>query len=117
VDVAELLGANLQRVFGNRDATSRRAAIDELFTDDARFEDHDGVSVGRDALEERVVALQARMPADAAFGEDGPRYAEGDHGAVAWFVGAAEAPAVRGIDLIVVRDGRIAELRVLLAAG
>jgi hypothetical protein len=117
MDTASLLSENLHRVFGNRDADSRRAAIDELYTDDARFADHDGASIGRDALEERVIALQARMPADVAFGESGPTYAEGDHGAVAWHVGPADAPLVRGLDVIVVRDGRIAELRVLLAAG
>jgi hypothetical protein len=117
VDVAELLGANLARVFGNRDAASRRAAIDELYTDDARFEDHDGVSIGRAELEARVAALQARLPGDVVFREAGPRYVDGDRGAVAWAIGPFDSPAVQGLDLIVARDGRIAELRVLLGAS
>lgn len=111
---AELLHANLHRVFGERDGEARRAAIAELCTDDIRFADHDGVSVGRDELDRRVAVLQQRMPIDAGFSEVGPAYAEGDAAAIAWVVGPVEAPVVRGLDLITIRDGRIAELRVLL---
>ncbi|MDF2830083.1 MAG: hypothetical protein K0R01_3366, partial [Mycobacterium sp.] len=43
----ELLSRNLQEVFGEGDATRRRAAIDEFYTDDCVIYTPDGTHVGR----------------------------------------------------------------------
>ncbi|MFJ3670318.1 nuclear transport factor 2 family protein [Streptomyces sp. NPDC090106] len=114
--VTDLLAANLHEVFGNRDPASRRAAVDRIYTDDVVFTDPEGVSTGRDAVEDKAGALLAKVPADFEFTEDGQRYAGPDTGALAWAFGPPGTPAVRGIDIITVRDGRIATIVTLFTA-
>ncbi|MCK2212327.1 nuclear transport factor 2 family protein [Actinomadura sp. ATCC 31491] len=114
--VPELLAANLHDVFGNRDAAARRAAIDEIYAEDVVFTDPEGVTRGRDALEEKARRLLDRVPPEFVFAEDGPRYASAGRGALAWAFGPEGAPAVRGLDVISVTDGRIAEIVTLFAA-
>ncbi|QNE37160.1 nuclear transport factor 2 family protein [Leifsonia shinshuensis] len=112
--IQDLLDANLHRVFGERDAAARRAAIDKVYTEDVVFTDPDGTASGRDALAAKADELLGGLPADFAFSEDGPRYEGAGRGALAWALGPAGAPVARGVDIIVVRDGRISELQTLL---
>jgi hypothetical protein len=49
--INELLHRNLQEVFGEGDATRRRAAIAELYTEDCILYVPPGVIVGREALD------------------------------------------------------------------
>lgn len=112
--VPELLAANLHRVFGNRDAVSRRVAIDQTYAEDVRFEDDEGAVVGRDALEQKVASLLGRVPGDFEFAEDGIAYASDDTGVLAWGFGPAGAPVVRGVDIITVRDGLISAVKTLV---
>ncbi|PWI12976.1 nuclear transport factor 2 family protein [Streptomyces sp. Act143] len=113
--VTDLLTANLHEVFGNRDPVSRRAAIDRIYTEDVVFSDPEGVTTGRDALENKAAALLADAPADFSFTEDGRRYADTQTGALAWAFGPPDAPAVHGVDVITVRDGRIATVLTMFA--
>lgn len=114
--VSDLLSANLHEVFGNRDAASRRAAIERIYTEDVEFTDPEGVSTGRDALEDKARALLERVPPTFRFTEDGERYASAGNGALAWAFGPEGEPAARGIDIITVREGRIAALLTLFVA-
>ncbi|MFJ9348402.1 nuclear transport factor 2 family protein [Streptomyces sp. NPDC101237] len=114
--VTELLAANLNDVFGNRDPESRRAAIERIYTEDVVFTDPEGVSTGWDALEDKARALLDKVPSDFAFTEDGRRYAGPHDGALAWAFGPAGEPAARGIDIVTVRDGRIATLLTMFTA-
>jgi hypothetical protein len=58
----ELLDANLPRVFGNRDAASRREAIDAIYTVDVAFSDPEGTTIGRDAVEDgRISSLSTLL--------------------------------------------------------
>ncbi|GIT79555.1 hypothetical protein LLS1_12240 [Leifsonia sp. LS1] len=114
-DVRELLDGNLRRVFGERDAAARRGAIDEVYSEDVRFSDPEGSVVGRDALAEKAAALLDGAPETFVFVADGPVYAGADTGALAWAFGPEGDPVARGIDIVTVRDGRIAELRTLLS--
>jgi len=114
--ITELLSANLHEVFGNRDAESRRAAIDRIYTEDVVFTDPEATTTGRDALADKAAALLADAPADFAFTEDGRRYAGPGTGALAWAFGPPGAPAVRGIDVITVREGRIAAVMTMFTA-
>ena len=52
--IHELLSRNLQEVFGEGDAARRRAAIEELYTDDCVLYLPPGVFVGHDALDLRT---------------------------------------------------------------
>jgi hypothetical protein len=109
-----LLRRNLTEVFGQRDATKRRRVIDELMTTDFVFCDHTGRHVGRDALDTAVTALQARFP-DFVFTELGPAQAIAGAGRLHWGFGPpGQPPRVTGLDVIVVRDGLIAELYTFL---
>ncbi len=114
---AELLTANLHEVFGNRDAASRRAAIDRTYTEDVRFVEPEGTVVGRDALDRRAAELIGQAPAHFAFRADGPAYVDGDLALLPWALGPAEGePVVRGIDILTVTDGLVTELRTVLAS-
>ncbi|NQX29026.1 nuclear transport factor 2 family protein [Microbacteriaceae bacterium VKM Ac-2854] len=110
----ELLQANLHSVFGNRDSASRRSAIDTIYTEDVAFTDPEGTVVGRDALEQKAVALLSTAPESFVFVPDGIEYTSPDTGALAWAFGPAGAPVARGIDIITITDGRISALHTLL---
>lgn len=114
--VTDLLTANLHEVFGNRDPASRHAAIDRIYTEDVVFTDPEGVTTGRDALEHKAAALLAHAPDDFSFTQDGRLYANSQTGALAWAFGPPHAPAVRGIDVVTVRDGRIAKILTMFTA-
>ena len=60
--IHELLNRNLQEVFGEGDAARRRAAIEELYTDDCLLDAPPGVFVGRDALDKFAGDLRATHP-------------------------------------------------------
>jgi hypothetical protein len=107
-DIATLLLRNLHDVFGENDAERRRAAIDEIYDEDAVFHDPaSGVHRGRDAIESVAGALRAAHP-EAAYAPRPPEVL-GDCGRIKWVEGRpGEAPAVAGTDFIVARAGRIA---------
>src|ERR1700730_9810163 len=93
--IHELLHRNLQEVFGEGDAVRRRAAIDELYTEDCALYVPPGAFVGREALDKFAGDLRATHP----------HFAYTPHG---------EAPEYNGMDVIIVRDGKIAALYVFL---
>src|SRR5258706_6710227 len=61
--ISTLLTRNLHDVFGENDPTRRRAAIDELFTEDGVFYDPSGGAYrGRDAIDRVAGAIRATHP-------------------------------------------------------
>ena len=60
--IHELLHRNLQEVFGEGDPARRRAAIQELYTDDCVLDVPPGVFVGHDALDKFAGDLRATHP-------------------------------------------------------
>ena len=115
--ITELLTAQLHDVFGNRDAASRREAIERTYAEDVVFTDPEEQVRGWDALEAKVAALVDGAPAEFAFADVGPVYLGETSGALAWTFGPAGAPVARGVDVVEVRDGRIVSLLTLLAQG
>lgn len=113
--VTELLTTNLHDVFGNRDADTRRAAIERTYAADVTFTDPEGTVVGRDALEAKAAALLDQVPGAFQFVEEGRRYVSETHGVLAWGFGPVGAPAVRGVDVIEVRDGLVVALTTVFA--
>jgi SnoaL-like domain len=112
--IIELLHRNLQEVFGEGDAARRRAAIDQFYTDDCVLYVPPGVFVGRDALDKFAGDLRATHP-DFLYTPHGEAQALHNCGILAWGSGpAGEAPDYTGLDVIIVRDGRIAALYVFL---
>ena len=61
--ISTLLTRNLHEVFGENDGTRRRAAIDEIYTEDCVFYDPaKGVYRGRDEIDRVAGAIKATHP-------------------------------------------------------
>jgi hypothetical protein len=112
--IHELLMRNLQEVFGEGDATRRRAAIENLYTDDCVLDAPPGVFIGRDALAKFAGDLRATHP-HFVYTPHGEPQALHDAGRLAWGSGPrGEEPDYTGLDVIIVRGGKIAALCVFL---
>jgi hypothetical protein len=112
--IHELLNRNLQEVFGEGDATRRRAAIEELYTEDCVLYVPPGKFVGRSALNKFAGGLRATHP-HFVYTPHGEPQALHNAGRLAWGSGPrGEAPDYTGLDVIIVRDGKIAALYVFL---
>ena len=106
--VSTLLIRNLQDVFGENDPARRRAAIDEIWTEDGVFyEPKTGVHRGRDEIDRVAGAVRATHP-DFQYQPTAEPEELGNAGRVKWVAGRpGEAPAYAGTDFIIARDGRI----------
>jgi hypothetical protein len=106
--ISTLLTRNLHDVFGENDPKRRRAAIDEIFTEDCVFyEPGGGVYRGRDEIDRVAGAIRATHPAFRYQPIARPEEV-GNGGRVQWVEGRpGEAPAHAGTDFIIARDGRI----------
>jgi len=112
--IHELLNRNLQEGFGEGDATRRRAAIEELYTEDCVLYVPPGKFFGRAALDKFAGDLRATHP-QFVYTPHGEPQALHDAGRLAWGSGPrGEAPDYTGLDVIIVRDGKIATLYVFL---
>jgi hypothetical protein len=112
--ILELLDRNLQEVFGEGDDQLRRAAINELWTEDAILYVPPGIIEGRDAIDKFAGDLRATHP-HFVYTPHGKPQVLHNAGRVAWSSGPRdEAPEYTGWDVIIVRDGRIAALYVFL---
>jgi len=107
--IATLLTRNLQDVFGENNPVRRRAAIDEIFTEDCVFYEPSGhVYHGRDEID-RVAGSIRATHADFRYQPIGEPEELGNAGRIRWVEGRiGEQPAIAGTDFIIARDGRIA---------
>src|SRR5881409_493607 len=112
--ISTLLTRNLHDVFGENDPARRRAAIDEIFSEDCVFYEPRGVHRGRDTIDRVAGAIKATHP-DFRYQPIAEPEELGNGGRVQWVSGRpGEAPAYAGTDFIIVRDGRIAALYLFL---
>ena len=109
--ISTLLTRNLHDVFGENDPARRRAAVDEIFTEDCVFYDpNKGVHRGRDEIDRIAGMIKATHP-DFQYRPIASPEEMGDGGRVLWVSGRpGEAPAYAGTDFIIARDGRISAL-------
>jgi SnoaL-like domain len=106
--VSTLLLRNLHDVFGEPDPGRRRAAIDEIFHEDAVFYEPNGVYRGRDEIDRIAGVIKATHP-DFRYQPIAPPEELGDGGRVRWVSGRpGKPPAYAGTDFMVIRDGKIA---------
>ncbi|PFH10241.1 SnoaL-like protein [Collimonas sp. PA-H2] len=112
--ISELLFRNLQEVFGEGDATRRRAAIEELYTEDCMVYTPMGAIAGQDALDKFSGDLRATHPHFVYTPHSKPQIL-GNAARIAWGSGPrGEAPDYTGWDVVIVRDEKIAALYVFL---
>jgi hypothetical protein len=108
--VSALLLRNLHDVFGEADPVRRRAAIDEIFHQDAVFHEPNGIYRGRDEIHRIAGVIKAKHP-DFQYQLLAPPEECGDAGRVRWVEGSpGKPPAVGGTDFVIARDGRIAAI-------
>jgi hypothetical protein len=114
--IRELMLENLFAVFNVRDPEQRLEAIVRNYTEDVTWTDPDGTTQGRAAMNAQAQKLLDRLPG-FVFSAAGPVHVSRDLGLLAFNMGVPEQPpAVSGIDVTLVRDGRIAVLHTLLTA-
>src|SRR5438477_13030882 len=112
--ISTLLIRNLHDVFGENDPARRRAAIDEIFTEDCAFYEPRGVYRGRGEIDRVPGAIKATHP-DFRYQPIAGTEELGHGGRIQWVSGRpGEAPAYAGSDFIIVRDGRVAALYLFL---
>ena len=108
--ISTLMTRNLSDVFGENDAARRRAAIEEIFTEDCVFYEPKGVYRGRDEINRVAGAIKATHP-DFQYQPIAPPEELGNTGRLQWISDRpGEVPAYAGTDFIIARDGRIAAL-------
>jgi len=109
--ISTLLIRNLRDVFGENDPARRRAAIDEIYTEDCVFYDPSkGVYRGRDEIDRIAGAIKATHP-EFRYQPTTEPAESGNGGLVRWVSGRpGEAPDYAGTDFIIARDGRIAAI-------
>jgi hypothetical protein len=108
--VSTLLLRNLHDVFGEIDPVRRRAAIDEIFWQDAVFHEPKGIYRGRDEIDRIAGVIKATHP-DFQYQPLAPPEELGDAGRVRWVSGRpGKPPAYAGTDFIIARDGKIAAI-------
>ena len=114
-DYDRLLRANLERVFNERDAGKRAAAIADLFVADPLLYEPEAIVRGRAALSEVAGRLLEQFGPAFRFRPEGDAVGHHGLGALCWQAGPDGGPvAVTGTDAAEIVDGRIARLWVLL---
>src|SRR4051812_38356715 len=81
--ISTLLTRNLHDVFGENDPTRRRAAIDEIYTEDCVFHEPNGVHRGRNEIDRVAGAIKATHPDFRYQPIAGPEEV-GDGGRIQW---------------------------------
>ena len=108
--ISTLLTRNLSDVFGENDPARRRAAIEEIFTEDCVFYEPRGVYYGCDEIDRVAGAIKATHP-DFRYQPIAEPEEIGNGGRVQWVSGRpGEPPAYARTDFIIARDGRIAAI-------
>jgi len=83
------------------DPSARRAAVDQLYTEDARYEDPMGIAEGREAIAALIGAVQQQFP-DFRFRLAGAVDGHHDQARFGWELGPAGSPApIVGFDVAV----------------
>src|SRR4029434_10956001 len=101
--ISTLLTRNLHEVFGENDPGRRRAAIDEIFTEDCVFYEPRGICRGREESDRIAGAIKATHP-DLRYQPIAGPEELGNGGRIQWVSGRPrDAPTCAGTDCITVR--------------
>jgi hypothetical protein len=109
--LSTLMIRHLREIFEENDPARRRAAMDEIYTEDVVFYDPSGGTFrGRGEIDRIAGSLRATHP-DFRYQPIAEPEESGNAGRVRWVEGRpGEAPAYAGTDFFIARDGRIAAI-------
>ena len=112
--IATLPTRNVHTIFGENDPERRRAAIRDLYADDAVVHAPPGTIIGHDALDKFAGDLRSMHP-HYVYTPSGEPQVLHDSARLAWGSGPrGEPPRYTGEDFILVRNGKIAVLYIYL---
>jgi hypothetical protein len=115
LDPNALMRANVASVFNERNSDHRRAALGQLYTEDAILYEPDAVANGRGAISEAVGRLLASLPPDVAFTVVGDAVGHNGAARLFWRAGPPGGPvAATGTDVALLEGGRIRRLYVFV---
>lgn len=115
MDYEKIMQANLERVFGERDASRRIKAIRELYTDDATLHEPQRSVRGHEAISQAVTELLEHLPSEFTFTAIRPALGHNGFGRLQWRAGPPKGPvAMTGTDVAHVERGLIRTLYVFL---
>src|SRR6202163_2653553 len=115
--ISTLLIRNLDDVFGEGDPQRRRAAIDEIFTEDAVFYEPGAVHRGRDEIDRIAGVIRATHPNFRYTATAAPQELH-NVGRLHCVSCLPEVrPAYAGVDFIIVREGKIAAVYLFFASA
>jgi hypothetical protein len=113
-DYDHLLRANLERVFNERDAAKRTAAVAELYSAEAVMFEPTAIVRGQTAIAKVAGDLLERFGPTFSFTPQGAALGHHGLGTLAWSAGSAGGPVeVIGRDVAEIIEGKIARLWVL----
>jgi hypothetical protein len=96
----KIMQANLERVFGERDAARRIEAIRDLYAEDAELHEPQQSARGHEAISQAVTELLAHLPPDFTFTAIRPALGHNGVGRLQWRAGPPNGPvAVTGTDV------------------
>src|SRR5947199_9343674 len=108
--IRDLMLANLFDVFNERDRERRTTAIVRTYTDTVVFSDPNGITTGREALNERAQKLLEKAP-DFVFTAAGPVYETHDLGYLALHkVTKEQPPVLSAMYIAIIRKDHIVAL-------
>ncbi|EWY36114.1 hypothetical protein N825_29605 [Skermanella stibiiresistens SB22] len=114
-DYDHLLRSNLERVFNERDAEKRAAALNDLFVAEPILYEPANIVTGRAAISAVAGDLLDRFGPTFRFTPQSDAVGHHGLGLLSWRAGPADGPVViTGTDAAEIVDGRIARLWVLL---
>ena len=115
-DMENLVHATL-RVFNERDPEARLQVMAEVYADDIVFTDVEGSLRGHAALSEKVQGLLDSAPG-FVFTPVGEAHVLDDLIHAPWGFGPPDAePVVRGVDMSLIADGKVARLYTVLVGA
>ncbi len=115
VDYEFLLRSNLERVFSERDASKRAAAVAELFVAEPVMYEPENVVIGRTAISDVAGKLLEQFGPTFTFLASAPAVGHHGMGSLRWQAGPKDGPVtVTGTDVAEVENGKISRLWVLL---
>ena len=110
-----LMRANVASVFNERSSDRRRAALGQLYTEDAILYEPETAAIGRDAISEAVGKLLASLPPDLVFTVVGDGVGHNGAGRLFWRASPPGGPvAASGTDVALIEGGRIKRLYVFV---